>query len=69
MALYNMLGLLLSVLVGFLNVSTCIDWEIASGFNNIVPRSGNIKPYEPEFATYPLFAKDPAVPFDPEISW
>jgi len=27
--------------------STSIDWLIADGFNNIVPNSGNNKPYEP----------------------
>jgi hypothetical protein len=28
----------------------------------MVPKSGNTKPYEPDPATYPLLAKDPAVP-------
>ena len=37
------------VLVGI----TPIDWFIASGFNNIVPNSGNKKPYELELVTKP----------------
>jgi hypothetical protein len=46
-----------------------MDWEIAFGFKRIVPKSGNTKPYEPEFETYPLLESVPAVPFDPEINW
>ena len=37
-----------------LSVSTLIDWDIAAGFNKIVPMSGRNKPYEPEPATYPV---------------
>jgi hypothetical protein len=49
--------------------NTSIDWESAYGFNKIVPKSGNTKPYEPELFTYPLPDKFPAVPFEPEINW
>ena len=45
-----------------------IDWDTAAGLINIVPKSGNIKPYEPDPATYPLPDKVPAVPLDPEIN-
>ena len=64
----NVLGLL-SFVLEFLNVSTLIDWSIASGLIKIVPKSGNTNPYDPELTTYPLFAKEPAVPFDPETNW
>ena len=66
--LTNIFGLL-SFVLEFLNVSTSIDWSIASGLIKIVPKSGNTKPYDPELATYPLFANDPAVPLDPETNW
>jgi hypothetical protein len=67
-ALYNLLLFKPSSLNDLLG-ETFIDWDIAAGFNNITPKSGNTNPYEPEFGTYPLFGSEPAVPFEPEISW
>ena len=48
--------------------SKWIDSLIASGFNIIIPKSGNIIPYEPEATVYPEFVLIPE-PFDPETNW